>query len=283
MISNAGKTHIKRYMAGHVPAIAQAIAFGLGSKSEDVDDTALQFEISRVNIVLTSYDFIADKVVFKAVLPDDLAAKIYEVAIFSQFENPIAGNFGSKVLASFDSDSETWADSSSGLPVTYSTAAARIGGDSLSHTPAASGTVASVLNDVLYDLSGNSGADKISLAYNVGNANAASVAIRFRTDASNYYSFTVAAPAAGYRVDTFLKGNAVVTGSPSWADITAIEVVTVAKSTGAASVDFDGIRIEDTDTLNPEYVMVARELLALPYIKEEGKLQEIEFSLNVSV
>lgn len=282
MITNEGKTYIKRYLASQVPAIAQCIAFGIGGKAEAATDTALQFEMGRVNTSLTSYDFVGDKVIFKAVLPDDLAGKIYEVAVFSQTENPLAGNYASKLLASFDSDSETWTDVNTNAEGVYSTAAARIGGDSLSLTPAAGATAAFVLNDVLYDLSGNSGADRFVFAYNIG-ANVSTVQVRFRTDVNNYYYFTLSAPAATYRIDQFTKGNAGVTGTPSWSNITGIEVRVVATAGGAAAVDFDGIRIEDADTVNPEYVMVARELLATPFVKTEGKVQEIEFSLGVSV
>lgn len=282
MISNNGKVYIKRFLAGQVPAIAGCVAYGLGGAAENAADTALQFEIGRAPITVVSYDFVTDKVIFKAVLPDDFSASIYEVALFSQMENPTAGNFGSKVLASFDSDSENWTDSTTSAPGTYSTTTARIGGDSLRLAPAASATQGFVLNDILFDLSGNSGSDLIKLAYNTS-SNASSVVIRFRTDASNYYSFTTATPTAGYRIDTFSKGNAVVTGTPSWANITGIEVRVTATAGGTATVDFDGVRIEDTDTVNPEYVMVSRELLSVPFTKTAGKTQEVEFSLGVSV
>lgn len=282
MITTNGRLYAIRYLAGHVPAIGSCIAYGIGGSAENVNDTALQFEIGRAEVVLASPDFVNNRIIYKAVLPDDFSAKVYEVALFSQLENPLAGNFGSKVLASFDSDSETWTDASTAAAGTYSNTNSRIGGDSLRLAPAASSTAAFVLNDVLFDLSGNSGSDIFKLAYQVG-SNVSSVQIRFRTDASNYYSFTLTSPGAGYRIDSFSKGNAVVTGSPSWENITGIEVRVVATSGGAAVVDFDGIRIEDVDTVNPEYVMVARDLLSTQYVKTEGRTQEIEFSLAVSI
>lgn len=282
MITADGRVYTMRYLAGQVPAIGTCIAYGIGGSAESTTDTSLQFEVGRADVVLSSPDFINNRIIYKAVLPDDFSAKVYEVALYSQLENPVAGNFGSKVLASFDSDSETWTDASTAAAGTYSTTNARIGGDSLRLAPAASGTAAFVLNNVLFDLSGNSGSDVFKLAYQVG-SNVSSVQVRFRTDASNYYSFTLTTPSAGYRIDTFSKGNAVVTGAPSWDSITGIEVRVVATAGGAATVDFDGIRIEDTDSINPEYVMVAREVLSTQFIKTEGKTQEIEFSLAVSI
>lgn len=283
MLTTEGKVYVKRFLAMQVPAIAQCIAFGVGAKAEAVGDTELQFETGRVDVTLTSYDFATDRLIFKAILPEDLAGKIYEVALFSQTENPMAGNFASKVLASFDSDSEEWVKDSDGSAAVYTTSNSRVGADSLRVAPALNATDAFVLNDMIYDLSGNSGADVIKLAYNISGGSPGSVGVRFRTDASNYYSFTTTAPATGYRVDSFTKGSAVVTGNPSWESINGIEVRVTAGGVAVPNVDFDGIRIEDTDTVNPEYVMVSRELLATPFVKTDGKVQEIEYSLNVSV
>lgn len=288
MITTNGKVYIKRYLAAQVPTIAQSIAFGLGGASESAADSTLQFEIGRGDVTITSYDFSADKVIFKAVLPEDLSGKIYEVGLFSQTENSLAGNFSSKLIASFDSGTEVWVDSSSGGAAVYTLATTsstfpRLGGDSLKAAPAASQTQGYVLNDLNIDLSGNSGADVFKFAYNVSGVVPDSVTIRFRTDASNYYYFTQNTPSAGYHIDTLLKGNALVQGTPTWSSITGIEVVVVAAAGGSAVVDFDGIRIEDTDTVNPDYVLVSREVLSTPYEKVEGKTQEIEFSLVVSV
>jgi len=282
MITDAGRTHIKRFLSSQVSTLAQCIAYGIGNNAEDPGDTELRFEVGRAPITVVSYDFVDDKIIFKAVLSDDFSASIREVALFSQLENPVAGNFGSKILASFDSVSETWTNSADASSATFTTADARLGGDSLSLTPAVSSSVGFTLNDVLYDLSQNSGADIFKLAYNVG-SNVSSVSFRMRTDASNYYSFTASTPAAGYRIDSFTKGSAVVTGNPSWENITSIEVRVTASAGGAAAVDFDGIRIEDTDSINPEYVMVAREVLLTPFAKTEGRTQEVEFSLGVVV
>lgn len=282
MITTNGRIYAMRYLAGHVPAIGSCIAYGIGNSAESVNDTALQFEIGRAEVVIISPDLVNNRIVYKAVLPDDFSAKVYEVALFSQFENPLAGQFGSKVLAAFDSDSETWTDASTAAAGVYNATNARVGIDSLRLSPAASATAAFVQNDILFDLSGNSASDVFKLAYFVG-SNVASVQVRFRTDASNYYSFTATSPGAGYRIDSFSKGNAVVTGAPNWANITGIEVRAVATAGGAATVDFDVIRIEDIDTVNPEYVMVAREVLTTQFIKTEGKTQEIEFSLAVSI
>jgi len=277
MITTKGKQHIKRYLAHQVSDIARSISVGVGALSENVAHTALQFEMGRSDIILVSYDYVTDKVVFKASLPQEMSGKIYEVGLWSQASSTAAGQYTSKVLTSFDSVGEVWSAGS------FQTANARLGVDALRFTPAASATVTALLTDLFLDLSGNSGADTFNVAYYNANANVANFKVRFRTDASNYYTIQITSPATGYQVSTVAKSAATVTGAPSWANITSIQVEVVAGGGGSASIDFDGLRIEDTDTIDPNYVMVAREVLGAPVTKVAGRVMDIEFSLPVTV
>jgi hypothetical protein len=106
MITTDGKTHIKRYLAGFVPSIAQSIAFGIGETAENVAHTKLTFEVGRSDIVLTSYDFVNNKILYKAPVSEDFAGKIYEVALYSTPANTAAGEFGSRIITTFDSGTE---------------------------------------------------------------------------------------------------------------------------------------------------------------------------------
>jgi len=281
VITTLGKTYIKRYLAGQVASIAQAISFGVGTSAEALGDTRLAFEYGRSDIFLTSYDFTNDKLVFKAELPSDLAGKIYEVGIWSNAVNTNETVYGSKSITTFDSETETWL-TGGGAPV-FTTTSTRIGIDSLNHTPSASTTATSNITGLVQDFSGYSSADIFAFSFNVGNANTSNVVVRFLTDASNYYTITLGAQTAGYKTVTATKGSATATGSPNWGSITEIQVLTTSGAGGASSVDYDGIRIEDVDYVNPEYVLVARELLASPFTKVPGQIQELEFQLAVSV
>ena len=284
MITTDGKAYIKRYLAGFVPNIAQSIAFGLGSKAEAAGDTKLQFEVDRADIVLTSYDFVANKLIFKAPIPDEYAGTIYEVALYSTPSNALAGDYGSRVLTTFDSETEDWVDLSTLLDSTFTASNIRIGADGLRQAPAASGTKTDTLRDISVDLSGYSGADKFVLALNNGNTNASTIRMRLMTDSTNYYDLVFATnPVAGYQVLELNKSAAAVTGTPSWANITEIRAITIANAGGAAQVDLDGFRIDDADTINSDYVMVSRELLSTPFVKQAGRTQEIEFALDVTV
>jgi len=133
------------------------------------------------------------------------------------------------------------------------------------------------------DLSGYSAADKFTVALNAGNTNTSAVKLLFLTDASNYYTVTMGAPVSGYQVMSVAKSTAVATGTPNWGNITEMRVSTTSGAGGASQIDYDGVRVEDTDTLNADYVLVSRELLASPYVKVDGMTQEIEFSLDINV
>ena len=282
MITADGKLHVKRYMAGYVPAIAQSIAFGIGTTAEASTDTKLQFEVSRSDIVLTAYDFTTDRLVFKAAVPEEFGGVINEVALYSVASNASAGEYGSQLITTFDSDTEQWIDATTLSDPAYTTTA-RIGADSLNHTPAASTTQTSSLSDVSLDLGGYSGNDRFVLAFNVNNANTSGIKFRFLTDATNYYDISLGAQTAGYKVVEVAKSAAVATGAPDWSSITQLAVLTTSKSTGASDIDYDAIRIEDMDTINPNYVMVNRKVLGTPFVKSEGVVQEIEVSLSISI
>lgn len=273
--------HIKRYLAGYVPAIARTIAFGIGGKSESVGDTALQFEVARSNIALTTFDFDTNQLIFKGTLDETYSGVIYEVAIFSS-EDAGAIPGGSRLVTTFDSDTEEWFQGSSAA--TFNAIGTRIGDDSASLAPAANGSVTVSQSNMQMDFSENSGADNFVFAFNSGNANLSSVRYRFLTDASNYYDFTInSGITTGYNVISRTKASATVSGSPDWGNITQLQVTANAGSGGAVALNLDGIRIEDADTISPEYVMVSRELLSTPFVKEAGRIQEVEFALNVSI
>ena len=181
------------------------------------------------------------------------------------------------MLSSFDSETEEWD------VATFDTANTRIGTDSLKHTPAASATSASVLSGINPDLVDYSSLDTFVLAYYVANSNTSSIKVRLRTDSSNYYEYTISTPTTGYKFSSFTKGSATVVGSPSWADINEIEVRTTATGGGSASVQFDGLRIEDVDSVAPEYGLVARFIALTPVTKEAGIVQDIEYALPVTI
>lgn len=277
MITAKGKTFIKRYLAGQAGTVAGALSVGIGSTAATLNDTRMQFEFARVPIDVIDYDFVNDQLIFKGTLDEEVGGKIYEVGLWTSEVNAAAGNQESKLITSFDSETEDWTNE------TFDSSVTRIGADSLKHTPAASASSSSVLTGITLDLVDYSSLDTFVLAYNVDNANTSSVKVRLRTDSSNYYEFSVATPSAGYKFQTWQKGTATVVGTPSWADINEVEIVTTATGGGSASVEYDGLRIEDVDSVAPEYGLIARFIPSVPVTKSEGIVQDVEYALPVSI
>lgn len=278
MITAAGKIYIKRYLSGQVPLIGRSIALGVGSTTPTTADNRLEFEVARSEVISISYNFVTDKLIFKANVPDALAAVVYEIGLYSQLSNVAAGQSDDRMLLTFDSASEVW----SGTP-TWSTTNTRIGEDSLRQAPAAGTTLSNEVAELSYDLSAFSGADTILIAYNNASTNTGSVSVKFKTDDSNYYTYSVTNPTAGYHIDKPLKSAMVATGTPNWASIEKIEVSTTSKSGLVGTVDWEAIKIADNDTDNPDYVLVAREIASPSFTVVGGSVNEVEISLPITV
>jgi hypothetical protein len=185
------------------------------------------------------------------------------------------------MITSFDSATESW-DTGGGVP-TFVTANARIGSDALSHTPAANATMTSTLSDVLINFADYAGSDQFVFAYNVGNANTANIKFRFLTDASNYYEFAMGAQSAGYKIVSVAKSAATVTGTPDWSKIISVQVLTTSAAGGASAIALDGIRINSDLDSDPNDILIAREVLGSPFIRDVSKDQQIQYPLKVAI
>lgn len=277
MITVDGKYHIRRFLAGQVTPLAKAISFGVGSASPTTADKRLQFEIGRSPVDNVFYDYSLDKLIFKARVPEALTGVISEIGLWSEVSNAFAGASSERIIATFEDDG-TW----SGSPA-WSTTNTRIGDSSLRQAPGAGATISNeLLASSASDLSVFSAEDKFVFAYYNLNTNTSTVTFRFKTDASNYYSYTATNPVAGYHFDEVLKSGCVVTGTPTWARIETVEVITVSKAGVSSSVDFDGITIADVDTVNPAYVLIARQLQT-PFTVLPGVVNEIELPLGITL
>ncbi|QMP84195.1 minor tail protein [Streptomyces phage Coruscant] len=265
MITTQGKSIIFRYLAGYVPRIAESIAIGVGNTAENVNDTVLDFESNRIPVALTSIDIVNDKLIFKGVIPQEFVGKIYEVGLW--YGAPAQSIGASSLIVTFDSATEEW------TPATWETTIARIGEDALQ----VAGGTTSTLENIILDLSSFSDADFISLAYSA-DAAITDITVQFRTDASNYYSYTFTA-ATGYEVKSFGKTLFTATGTPDWANITSI----VVGAAGTGNAVFDGIRVEDADTLSNDYALVARSVLVTPKTKTDDSEMDIEYALEINI
>jgi len=275
LITNLGKAAILRYLAGYLGHFGKSIRLGVGATAASANDLTLNFESVQAPVSLISPDYANTWLVFKARLDETVAGSFYEVGL-SNYYNEQIPLYSSNLVLTFDNTLENW---SAG---TYNTTNARVSAANLRLAPSAS-TTSTVTLDTALDFSGYSTSDDMKLAYRSNNANASSVFIRFYTDATNYYTYTINSPATTYNIATFNKGNFVATGTPSWANITQVAVSATAGAGGAASVDFDGFRIDDKDTYNQVETLVSRTVLGSPVTKATGVPLDVEYTLDLTL
>jgi hypothetical protein len=282
LVTTLGNQHILRHFSGIEKGIAQSIAVGVGDTAAAVGDTELEFEIEQADVLLVSPDFTEETVIFKGRLSRGLEAIISEAGLWSVPE--IGRSDLGRMLFRFE-DTDGW-DAG-----TYDNTNTKIGNNSLVLNPALSTTETAVIaNDpdlggvgLTLDFSTMGAAQPFKLAADVADANCESIEIMFRTDASNYYTLTIATPAVGYDIFDLVKGSAVATGTPDWANITQAAIAVTAEAGGASQVDFDGLRVERFDGSDVDAVLVTHAILSTPYVKTGDRATDVEYSLSVAV
>lgn len=255
VITTEGKKMIQRYLAGQSANLGDAIALGVaGSPSALAADTRLNFEIARIPVRLKNADFTNSVIVFKGTLPQEDVYTIYEMGLWSQYSDAIAGEFSSRLLTTFNTVIEPWTN------VTLDAVNVRTSADSAKVTAGASATVQVRNASVDMDLSGYSGNDRVTLAFYKPDNNMLGVTFVFEdaTTGGKYASSEVAINglSVGYNVISVAKSAFTQTGTVSWASITRYGVDVRANATGS-NISLDAIRIEDTDTVNRDFVLVS--------------------------
>jgi hypothetical protein len=118
MITTNGKNIVAKYLLNQAPEFASHIAIGVGgqaistssSVSFSSDANSLGFEVARVPVLskgLLKEDG-QEKIVFKAELPSEQRYQITEIGLYPAEKNVVAGNFDSRIIATFN-NSEPWA------------------------------------------------------------------------------------------------------------------------------------------------------------------------------
>lgn len=268
-----GKKIISRYLAKQVAGFGETLSIGIGTTPPTVDDLRLEFETIRVPVTVTSIDWINNTLVFKSILDSTYSGSIREVGLLSLTENLLSGNYGSKLLVSFEDGIEQWS-----TPIFASTNS-RLGEMALRLSTLASGTINSQLGGASYDFSSYSLLDRFYLALHSSGTNTQSLTVRFKTTTADYFSYTTTGIVAGYQIINWSKGDMATSGTPEWANINSIEFEAVAKSTGAMTVDLDALRVEDGD--NTDYPLVSRSVLSQPFTKASNKEMDIEYHVEL--
>lgn len=275
LITTAGKKHFLQFLAGYVGVLVKGLSVGIGDAAATVNDASLQYEFNRAYVNLVSVDYANTAIVFKGTIAAGVTGTVYEAGLWSEYES--SDFFRSKPLLDFSSVEGLW---SSGTTIAGTS---RIGIDSMRLAPAISATEMSTLSNIYLDLSGYSNLDEFALAYNVNSAFVSSIKLNLYTDATNYYTRTLAAPTAGYKISAFKKTDFIATGAPSWSNITSVSVSVTSTAGGSGSVDFDGLRVEDRDQNSEQIVLISRAVLPVPVVKSAGIDMDFEYLLDLTI
>ncbi len=292
LLTKFGKRYLTQYLAGQSTNTLKDIALGVGSTAATVNDTQLGFEFYKSAVSMNSIDIQTNSttgistygVVHKTTIPVDVAGIINEVGIFP---NVILGStdYASNSISTFE-DNQSWTDSTGAYASSVTTPFPKIGTSYLSI-----GATASQLKEYYYnfnlDVSGYSALDSLTLAYYQSDTNLDYVFVRMYDSNNNYYEIRYAGDAStGYKIKSLTLNNLYSSGygsgTPNQTSIVKISCGVKAKASGATTVLFDGMRINDEDSFRTDYGMISRSVLTTPITKSLGKQMVIEYRLGLS-
>ncbi len=278
LLTTEGKRLILRYLAGQSPNLGGAIGLGVAATAATVDDFKLGFEVQRIPVELRNADYTNNIVIFKGTIEQDTTFNIYEAGLWSSVANVLSGQFDSKLITTFDTDVEDWTN------VTVDTTANRTSESSVRIDAGSSATTESRLSTEI-DLSGYSSNDTFLLAFSKANNNIASITMVFEDTVSGgslELTKTVSALPVGYNILSFKKGDFISSGTISWSTIDVIGF-DVTATASAGYVILDGLRVEDVDTPNQDFILVSHAILSSPLEKTNIAPMDVEYALEFNV
>jgi hypothetical protein len=283
MITKFGKRFLANFVAGNSSLSSKEMALGVATELEyPLSDTnsRLGFEFYRVPIrqggidIDSSVSPVKYTVIYSATIPTNIAGKINEIGIYSG-ESYSRNLYSSKFISNFELPYE-WSPEPALDQSDY-----RVGDSSLLFT--SDGTAAREYTYLLnsMDVSGYNPLDTMSFSYKANDANLSSVKVRLYSSDTDYLQFTFTGHSVGYNIKNLNMSSGVSTGTFNPQSVVKLGIV-VTPTSAQTSVSMDGLRINDEDTFDPEYGLIARSLLDSTLVKVIGREADIEFKLDLS-
>jgi hypothetical protein len=203
-----------------------------------------------------------------------MSGKINELGIYPS-NRTSKNNYDSRFISDFELPYD-WSDTPNLDQTNY-----RVGDSSLTFISngASSKEYKSTISG--FDLVGYSNLDSLSLSYKVNDSNLNSIKVRFYSTSSDYFEFIFDDNSQGYHIQSINLSEMTTFGSPDKANINTLGI-TVVPSESQSSVSLDGLRINDEDTFDPSYGLIARSILDSEIEKVFGREMFIEFKLDVA-
>ena len=282
MITRFGKRFLSNFVAGNSSFSSKEMALGIATETEyPLLDTnsRLGFEFYRVPIRQGGIDIDASvsptkyTVIYSATIPTNIAGNINEIGIYSG-ESVSRNLYGSKFISNFELPYE-WSPEPTLDQSDY-----RVGDSSLLFT--SNGTEAKEYTYLLdsMDVSGYNPSDTMSFSYKVNDTNLSSLKVRLYSSDTDYLEFTFDGHSVGYNIKNLDMSEGVSSGTFNSQSVVKLGIIVTPTST-QTSVSMDGLRINDEDTFDPEYGLIARSILDSTMIKVIGREASIEFKLDL--
>jgi hypothetical protein len=283
MITKFGKRFLTDFVAGNVSFANKDLAIGIANSIEyplSTSNSRLGFEFYRLPIKFGGIDIDTSvspakyTAIFSATLPPNMSGKINELGIYPS-NRTSKNNYDSRFISDFELPYD-WSDTPNLDQTNY-----RVGDSSLTFISngASSKEYKSTISG--FDLVGYSNLDSLSLSYKVNDSNLNSIKVRFYSTSSDYFEFIFDDNSQGYHIQSINLSEMTTFGSPDKANINTLGI-TVVPSESQSSVSLDGLRINDEDTFDPSYGLIARSILDSEIEKVFGREMFIEFKLDVA-
>jgi hypothetical protein len=281
MITRFGKRFLIDYIAGNRSFFDKVLSVGIATNSEySLNDTnsRLGFEFYSVPVLFggidvdtstTPYTYTA---IYSSKLPTNLAGKINEIALYPG--RRISNNsYDNRFITTFESSFE-WSPSPTLNENDY-----RVGNSSLDLDSNGTSQQEYVAIIPSFDISGYSNFDTISFSYKANDANLSSVKVRMYSSESDYFEFNFTGHSVGWNIKDVAFADMTAVGNPQRSSISKLGIVVV-PTTSATSITVDGLRVNDEDTFDPAYGMIARSNIA-EVEKVAGRELIIEYKLDL--
>jgi len=302
MITKFGKRFLTSYIAGASDFNSKDLAIGIGNTAVDANgnDTKLEFEFYRLPVTLGSFDIsqtgvdgggnpiFAYTAIYKATVPQDVSGVISEIGLYPGVRSS-NNSYDSKFITSFENNIN-WLDSSNNNPVLRSNSTspaftAKIG-ESMVQFDVNQSTSKEYKNSIVnLDLSGYSVNDSLSIAYKKNDNNVTAIRVKlYSSETQYYYADFTPSSGTGDKIQSISMSSVfsnISTTAPDPTNITKIGVQVTAGSGGPTTVYFDGLRINDEDTFDPQYGLISRSVLTTPLQKPSGRPVDIEYKLQL--
>jgi hypothetical protein len=282
MITRFGKRFLIDFIAGNRTFFDKVLAVGIAKDAEyELSDTnsRLGFEFYSVPVLFGGIDIDTSVVpytytaIYSTKLPTNLAGKINEIAIYPGRRSS-SNSYGNQFITTFESSFE-WSPSPVLNEVDY-----RVGNSSLDLSSDGISPKEYIATIPNFDMSGYSNFDTLSFSYKVNDSNLAAVKIRLYSSAVDYYEFNFVNHIVGWNIKDIEIADMTSNGNPDPSLISKIGVVVIPVGS-ATSITVDGLRINDEDTFDPAYGMIARSNIS-EIEKVAGRELTIEYKLDLN-